>query len=276
MSTPDINKIINGNGFLYRHTKDNADEKNEFILHNHNDKIEILIFIAGKADYVIEGSRYNMMPGDIVIANENEMHKMIVSPEEKYERIVIKVHDSFFCMFPALKNVFTKRRIGTGNKLSLSETEHQEVMNLCRKIEQYSSVYNKDEIISEIIQNIIKEILFLVNQSRYDKENSKNTDERIKKILVYINENLTSHITLDSIADNFFINKFHLCRIFKKNTGMTLNRYINYKRLLLAKELHGNGENLTTASMNAGFDSYSTFYKVYKKELGKAPGKSSV
>ena len=76
---------------------------------------------------------------------------------------------------------------------------------------------------------------------------------------------------LDDIAEHFFINKYHLCHIFRRHTGMSINRYVNYKRLLLVRELCAGGMSLTDAAAEAGFNNYSGFYKVYRREFGISP-----
>ena len=70
---------------------------------------------------------------------------------------------------------------------------------------------------------------------------------------------------------SFFINKYHLCRIFRSVTGMSINQYLNYKRLLLARSLRREGQTLLEASVNAGFNSYAHFYRMHKKVFGTGP-----
>ncbi|MBP3360375.1 MAG: helix-turn-helix transcriptional regulator [Clostridia bacterium] len=271
MDVQDIDIHVDGNDFSYSHSRNDGEINKNFILHNHNDSFETLIFLDGNADFIVEGSVYSMKKGDIVIAGSNELHRMVVRSEGKYERIVITTNYKFFYMLPELKSIFINRKLGTGNLLCLSPKENELIHEICGKIEYYISTYPDDELRSQVIRNLISEIMYLINKSDYIKENIKSTDQRVKQILIYINDHLTERITLDEIADIFFISKYHLCRIFKKHTGMTLTRYINYKRLILAREIHAGGKNLIDSSLDAGFDSYSTFYKIFKKEMGYSP-----
>ena len=47
----------------------------------------------------------------------------------------------------------------------------------------------------------------------------------------YIAENCTLPLSLESVADTFFVNKCYLSRIFKEITGFTINEYINVHRI---------------------------------------------
>lgn len=115
------------------------------------------------------------------------------------------------------------------------------------------------------------EFLYLLNHIGEPLTLPTVEDERVKNILLHINENLTGDLSLDCLAETFFINKYHLCRIFKTITGYAINQYVNYKRLLLANELHKKGQSLLEASTNAGFNSYAHFYRMHKKEFGTNP-----
>lgn len=90
----------------------------------------------------------------------------------------------------------------------------------------------------------------------------------------YVAEHLGERLLNEEIARYLFLNADYLNRIFKKETGITLNEYISRKRVEKAKELL-----LTTAlpvseiAFETGFQSFSYFTKVFKKRTGKEPSK---
>ena len=98
------------------------------------------------------------------------------------------------------------------------------------------------------------------------------TDERITKIIQYINENY-NHITdIDQIAEHFFISKYHLCRYFRKNLGVSLVAYLNTVKVSQACSMMKRGiSNMSQIAMECGFNSSSYFCKVFKKERGISP-----
>ena len=55
-------------GYDYVYTVDNTPQNdNEFCLHNHNDCYEIILFLAGDAEFHIEGKIYRSHPHDIYL-----------------------------------------------------------------------------------------------------------------------------------------------------------------------------------------------------------------
>ena len=91
------------------------------------------------------------------------------------------------------------------------------------------------------------------------------------KIIRYINRHITEKISLEETAKKFFISKYYLCRLFKKQTGLTVTSYINSKRIAMAQHLLSRGEPPTEVAYSVGFCDYSTFYRAYVKETGRAP-----
>ena len=88
---------------------------------------------------------------------------------------------------------------------------------------------------------------------------------------MYLNGNYTGEITLDALQEKFFISKYHLCREFRKATGLTVHEYVRRKRLTKVLELRSQGLRIGAAAMEAGFRDYSSFYRAFRKEYGTPP-----
>ena len=76
---------------------------------------------------------------------------------------------------------------------------------------------------------------------------------------------------MDTLAEQFYISKYHMMRRFRNETGYTIHNYISEKRLLLAQQLLQRGATLTAAAEQSGYQDYSTFSRAYKKQFGKSP-----
>ena len=69
---------------------------NDCPMHTH-DFYEIYYFVSGECTYLVEGTLYNLKPGDIMIMRPLEAHKCIVnSSNTPYERIIIEIKPDFF------------------------------------------------------------------------------------------------------------------------------------------------------------------------------------
>jgi AraC family transcriptional regulator len=97
--------------------------------------------------------------------------------------------------------------------------------------------------------------------------------KRINTILLYIDENLDSELSLEIIANVGFYSPFHLHRIFKAITNETLNSYVTRKRIekTAAILLHHKNTSITALSLQYGFNSNSSFTRTFKKFYGISP-----
>ncbi|BBI35415.1 response regulator [Cohnella abietis] len=95
----------------------------------------------------------------------------------------------------------------------------------------------------------------------------------MNEVLTYINHHYKETISLESLADHFYISKEHLSRTFKAFSGETVNDYIIYKRMEKAKELIVEHKlSIKHAAEMTGYIDVSYFYRVFKKYYGFAPG----
>ena len=96
--------------------------------------------------------------------------------------------------------------------------------------------------------------------------------ELAKRVCDYVDANLTKSLTLRALGAQFGISQFHLHRIFKRVTGMTLHDYIQARRLAVLKLELQRGEPVTRAAYRAGFSSRSRLYNRILGKLGMQPG----
>jgi len=100
-------------------------------------------------------------------------------------------------------------------------------------------------------------------------------DERITKVLTYLEKNFNKDISLDYLADKFYITKNHLNFLFHKMVGMPIKKYIIAKRLGFARYEILTGKSLKQVAYHAGFHDYATFYRAYKMFYGLSPSEQS-
>ena len=260
-------KIFPNMYFGLTHCYDEVPDNNDFKLHNHDDVYEIVLFLSGDSEFYAEGNVYKLKPYDMLITRPFEMHHIRCLSTKPYERIILYLSTEYFKQnrCEEFEDIFINRPPGTGNLIP-SDIVKDDLLNPINRISVY--IHNGSLTAAN---GVIIEFLYLLNTSKSAISPSKSKDKRISDIIMYINEHLSETITLDFLSEKFFINKYHLCKLFKKNRGYTLSQYINHKRILLVRELHTQGQSLLEASTNAGFNNYSHFYRQYVKKTGMTP-----
>ena len=103
-----------------------------------------------------------------------------------------------------------------------------------------------------------------------DTENQKNS---IQRIIEYIDHHYKEDLSRTILADMVYLSADHLARIFKKETGETLVKYITDKRINAAKELLSDTKTpIAQVASEVGYDNYSYFTKIFKEKTGFSPG----
>ncbi len=90
-------------------------------------------------------------------------------------------------------------------------------------------------------------------------QSAQSSPDTMQRVMAYINEHYAQPLTLDEIADAFFISKSYLSHEFVRYTNTSVYEYIQFRRICGAKLLIASGVSLTDAAFQSGFNSYSSF-----------------
>lgn len=257
------------NNFIYIHKRTKHPEEVDFNFHTHTD-YEIFIFIKGEASFVVEGINHTLSPYDILLIRGNELHRIFSTPDTEYERIVLNISGEFFSHWNCeyLADIFEK---SIESRFIPAETVLKKGIDTSiERIEKYIQETNRSN--DAVVSCAIIDLIYNIGKIS-PKKNTVFQNNSISDIIAYLNNHISDDISLDAIAEKFFLSKYHMCRLFKEVTSFTIYQYITAKRILLVKQLYKEGYSLSNAASEAGFGCYSNFYKAYIKQFGRSPKK---
>lgn len=94
----------------------------------------------------------------------------------------------------------------------------------------------------------------------------------IKAMLLYIEENLDKELSLEKIAEKFSYSPFYIARTFKDETGITLYKYIQGRRLdEAARKLAETDQPIVEIAFEAGYGSQQAFTQAFRRKYTCTP-----
>lgn len=241
-----------------------------------HEEFEVFFVAAGEVSWFIEEGMYRVEPGSLVIFSGQEVHKLHIRSNKRFQRMKLLFKPEMTRCFEGagydLLSCFLDRPKGTGNIKKLSQ---RQVMELLRLFEKLGSACASDMPEAKLLKLVaFLEILIFTNQVFRESEAEEAPTALpgpMALAIDYIGENIPGDLSLETIARKCGISVYHMCRVFKKETGSTLHNYILYKRVAEAKRLLGDGWKPAQVSGMCGFGAMSRFSAAFKKVTGTSP-----
>lgn len=109
-------------------------------------------------------------------------------------------------------------------------------------------------------------------QFKYDGRWADESENPIWRALNYINEHLTDHISLEATARECGMSLSCFQRAFKREVGMTFNKYVNSLRISKARQLlHENNKSMSEIAFACGYTNQYHFTRTFKRFLNIPP-----
>ncbi|NJO81018.1 MAG: helix-turn-helix transcriptional regulator [Cyanobacteria bacterium RM1_2_2] len=100
----------------------------------------------------------------------------------------------------------------------------------------------------------------------------KSTRAAIMLACDYLHAHYASDISLDTLAAIAGLSRFHFCRVFRKEVGVSSGVYQTQLRIAQAKKLLVQGFSITKVATATGFYDQSHFGWHFKRQVGVTPG----
>ena len=97
------------------------------------------------------------------------------------------------------------------------------------------------------------------------------TYKQIEKAIRYIDENFKEHPSVDEIAKNIGMSKYHFIRVFKEYVGVTPKQFLHCVTLNYAKEHIKESKSILDSSLDIGLSSTSRLHELFVNLIGVTP-----
>ncbi len=239
---------------------------------------EVTYIKSGHGYYFVNGKKYDVKAGDLIIFNNVELHGWMVQ-DEKMEAVVM-IFPMEFVSLPVtvFDNDYLKPFLERGgnfqNKIEAGEENAAEIIKTIRDISQEwesKSVGYRLMIKAQVLRVLTLLIRHYQKSGADAKGNIRLSDKkksmkRMEAAFYYINSHYAEKISLDEAAAAACMSPNYFSSYFKIVSGYRFSEYVTKLRLEKVKEMEQTTDlNVSQIAMACGFSNMSNFYRLYKK-----------
>ncbi|MBP9597437.1 MAG: helix-turn-helix domain-containing protein [Fusobacteriaceae bacterium] len=252
----------------------------DFPEHKHN-YIEMAYILQGEMIQKIKGKEIRLKKGEIIFLNQHITHEIKASSKEDIIiNFIIKPE-----FFEYILNLIDKENIISKFLFSTIYGGSRKGEYICFYVGNIKNVQN---IIEQVINEIINmstlgksKIKFLVgllliellnNPQSIVSYSEENYDIKLMmEILKYIDESY-EEANLTKLCETLHQQDYKICKLIKKNTGLTFKELVQEKRIEKAIELLKSTDYaIEDIIRRVGYENDSYFYRIFKKKFGLSP-----
>ena len=245
--------------------------------HQH-DFYDIFCLLNDRVDYIVDGLRYSLEPGSVMLIAPGQIHRIDVpGPVRDIDRFVLWVSQdyakSLIEMLPRIHYALNGEIRGQ-NLIQLDGETQALMRQLFYALHRHAGQPGTDNAF--LCRNIISQLLIYCGQSICNNRHISGLkiDPRYHEI-IQIYEHIALHfredLSVTDLARQFFMDKNTLTRQFKRQVGMTPGECIRCYRLEAVRRLIVQGTPAQEACITCGFSDYSAFYRAFRHVYGLSP-----
>lgn len=248
------------------------------VFHSHP-YYELYYFHEGVCNYLIGDKIYVLSPGDLILMNGMTLHCAKIDKSVPYVRTLLHFQPENLrplLDMPHALNVFKPFQELGNHRLSLAGPEREEAERLLARMDGYKR--RGDTIGYNRLQLALADMLYYVydlcQQPLRDKPEFPSDKERtVQDIISFIESQYTRDLTLDMLQDHLHLSKYHLSKLFKEVTGVTIFDYVYRRRINQAKIMFllNPRTSVTEVCFQLGFKHLAHFSRLFKKQTGQSP-----
>ena len=245
--------------------------KVRFLNEHMHGSFELSFVLGGGAQFNQGEKTRTVQPGDIILTNPYEPHSYVAQPEEPLILLTMQIHKLFLRRYVDCvpKLIFDSSCIE-----SLPQADYNNVVQL---IFQTATAYFESDLSRQfdllgsatILLGKLVSVLNWKLEENLDSSEKELQNNRVQRLISYIDENYRQKITLSTLADMEGITTTYMSHFFKKAFGVSFQTYLSTQRLEKALILMNDKSlSMVDICMNCGFSDSRYLEAACKRTLG--------
>ena len=257
-TVPDIN---NFSATFYGNVSNFSYAKKEWKPHI-NDALEIYVLIEGDVSFAVEGSRYDLSPGDVIITKPNEIHGCILNSNSVHNHLCFWFDTSNSFIFEP----FLKHELGHNNLIRPDEESKKRLYFI---YSEFLKASDEGDIHKQFYLSL--EMLHILKRFVLEEGQAEVPSPIVREIISDMNQNFKKIRNLDYFTVKYYLSPSTLNRLFKRYIKTTPKTYLETKKLSFSRMLLMAGKSVSEAARESGFDTPTNYIRTFKRRFGITP-----
>ena len=233
---------------------------------------EYIYMISGRAYYHVDGARYELHPGEMMLIPPGVVH---TGYYDTYDRLIIQIDDAFWqdtverlgqlasrCELPGRLMIF-----------HAEVTQRWQVRPLIEHAAAAASIPDEEDR-ALMYRSLLVGLGLVIRQAV--RENGLGqpaaTSALVASVTAYIHQHYRDpDLNVTKLAQYAYVSREHLSRIFKEYTMQSVHNYLTELRMQSCRQAIADGQRILDACTANGFSDYSSFLKTFHKLYGITP-----
>lgn len=249
--------------FYFHHDVNIKHSQTQSVPPHYHNRFEIYLITDGNCTYFIDNKTYRLQVGDLVLIPAGVIHNTKYAGTV-HSRMLINCSENFIPtsvvkLLPKMTYLYRNPAV------------QAEVRRIFENIKlEYAS---PDDMSEEMLCCYTNMLFLLLARNLETCEQIETKNKTIEQAVEHLQKHFCSALSLADTARLFSISPQHLSRLFKKETGMGFNKYLNALRLqkaeaILKQQPH---TDVTDIAAECGFTDSNYFSKKFKDMYGLPP-----
>ena len=249
-----------------------------YALHDHP-FYEIVYIVSGEVEFMAGTEPFRLGNHSLVAFPPGFRHGVLVDTDCPYERYTL--HFDAECLTTdrrmLLQEVFPPHLSGADSGAGAAcvwrGMEHSGVLRCLEALEALR--LGSGETASMLLPVYVEAVLAALYAFQQAKGRPPRQDPRPSTVqqdlVLWVEQHFTEPVSLDSLAERFFLSRGYVNTLFRRVTGKSVKSYVTARRMAYVQTLLTSGLPAAQAAARAGFEDYTTFYRAYVRTYGHAP-----
>lgn len=247
--------------------------------------IGVKYVVSGEEIYFANDKKYSVRVGEYIIGNEFTKSTVQINNKSSVKGLCIDISSGiivevaeFYAVNGSELREFLLSDQFFVNRYNVQNTGlGYALLDISGKISSgtFVSDFEKNDLFYSLAESIVADQRFVFDHlSKLEFKKLRTNEELFRSALeakAFIDQHLSENISLDTMALQAGISKYHFIRVFKSVFGISPYKYQRRKQLELAKYDLLSGEDILSTAIRYGYSDLSAFSKAFKKLFGLSP-----